>query len=44
MTAYFYILLCSDGSYYAGSTTDLSLRLLEHQKGVGANLRVNIYL
>ena len=32
-----YILECSDGSYYTGSTKDLELRLLEHQKGEGAN-------
>ena len=37
MIAYFYILFCSNGSYYAGSTTDLSIRLLEHQNGIGAN-------
>jgi putative endonuclease len=30
---YMYILLCSDGSYYTGSTVDLDLRLLQHQKG-----------
>ena len=37
MIAYLYILICSNGSYYVGSTTDLSIRLLEHQNGVGAN-------
>lgn len=34
---YMYILLCSDGSYYTGSTIDLELRLLQHQKGEGSN-------
>ena len=37
MIAYLYILVCSDGSYYVGSTTDLTVRLAEHQNGVGAN-------
>ncbi|WP_298119069.1 GIY-YIG nuclease family protein [Flavobacterium sp.] len=32
-----YILLCSDGSYYTGSTIDLERRLNEHQNGEGAN-------
>jgi len=32
-----YILECSDGSYYVGSTTDLKLRLTQHQNGEGAN-------
>lgn len=32
-----YILECSDGSYYTGSTTNLELRLLQHQAGQGAN-------
>ena len=30
-----YILRCSDGSYYVGSTTNLELRLAEHQAGEG---------
>ncbi|MFV0566624.1 MAG: GIY-YIG nuclease family protein [Flavobacteriaceae bacterium] len=34
---YVYILECSDGSYYTGSTTDLELRLAQHQAGKGAN-------
>lgn len=34
---YMYILLCSEGSYYIGSTIDLELRLLQHQKGEGSN-------
>ena len=32
-----YILECSDGSYYTGSTTDLEKRLAQHQAGEGAN-------
>ena len=32
-----YILECSDGSYYVGSTKDLEYRLSEHQEGKGAN-------
>ena len=35
--AFVYILLCSDGSYYTGSTIDLDLRLEQHQAGEGAN-------
>jgi putative endonuclease len=34
---YVYILLCSDGSFYTGSTKNLSLRLQQHQLGLGAN-------
>lgn len=34
---YLYILECSDGSYYTGSTWDLERRLWEHQNGIGAN-------
>ncbi|TDL30439.1 GIY-YIG nuclease family protein [Jeotgalibacillus sp. S-D1] len=30
---YFYVLLCADGSYYAGYTIDLSRRLLQHNEG-----------
>ncbi|WP_031425069.1 GIY-YIG nuclease family protein [Flavimarina sp. Hel_I_48] len=33
---YTYILLCSDGSYYTGSTKYLSLRVKQHQDGEGA--------
>ena len=29
-----YILKCSDGSYYVGSTADLARRLFEHQNGL----------
>ena len=32
-----YILECSDGSYYTGSTRDLPRRLAQHQGGEGAN-------
>lgn len=32
-----YILECSDGSYYTGSTKDIEKRLQEHQDGLGAN-------
>lgn len=32
-----YILLCSDDSYYTGSTKNLQLRLSQHQSGKGAN-------
>lgn len=31
-----YMLKCSDGSYYTGSTWDLERRLAEHQEGLGA--------
>lgn len=37
MKGYMYILECSDGSYYTGSTIDLERRLQEHQNGEGAN-------
>jgi putative endonuclease len=32
-----YILECSNGSYYTGSTKDLKKRLWEHENGLGAN-------
>lgn len=32
-----YILECSDGTYYTGSTIDLELRIQQHQEGQGAN-------
>jgi len=32
-----YILLCSNGQYYTGSTNNLERRLTEHQNGEGAN-------
>lgn len=34
--AWTYILECSDGSYYVGSTIDLERRLSEHNLGLGA--------
>ncbi len=34
--AWTYILRCSDGSYYVGSTTDLAARLYQHEQGLGA--------
>ncbi len=37
MKGYMYILLCSDGSYYTGSTNDIKLRLQQHNEGLGAN-------
>ncbi len=37
MSGYMYILECSDGSYYTGSTIDLEVRLVQHQEGKGAN-------
>ncbi|MDF1550459.1 MAG: GIY-YIG nuclease family protein [Bacteroidales bacterium] len=36
MKGYMYILLCSDGSYYTGSTTNLERRLAQHQNAEGA--------
>ncbi|MBW7840970.1 MAG: GIY-YIG nuclease family protein [Chitinophagaceae bacterium] len=32
-----YILLCSDGTFYTGSTKELDRRLSQHQLGEGAN-------
>jgi len=37
MKGYMYILLCSNGSYYTGSTINIELRLIQHQNGQGAN-------
>jgi putative endonuclease len=34
---YMYILECSNGSYYTGSTKYLDLRIRQHQTGQGAN-------
>ena len=34
---YFYILRCSDNSYYTGTTTDLNTREESHNAGRGAN-------
>lgn len=35
-SGYIYILGCSDGTYYTGSTTHLETRLAQHQAGEGA--------
>ena len=37
MKGWMYILECSDGSYYTGSTNNLDLRIQQHQNGDGAN-------
>ena len=37
MKGYMYILLCSNGTYYTGSTKDLELRYQQHASGNGAN-------
>ena len=37
MKGYVYILKCSDGKFYTGSTVNLEKRLWEHQNGFGAN-------
>ena len=34
---YMYIVVCSNGKYYTGSTDDLQKRLAEHNRGEGAN-------
>jgi putative endonuclease len=34
---YVYILECSDGTFYTGSTIDLDKRVEQHQNGFGAN-------
>ena len=34
---YMYILECSNGSYYTGSTINLEERYIKHQNGEGAN-------
>ncbi len=34
---YMYILECSDGSFYTGSTKSIKRRLAQHQSGEGAN-------
>jgi putative endonuclease len=36
MKGYMYILKCSNGAYYTGSTNNLEIRLEQHQKGEGA--------
>ena len=37
MKGYMYILECSDGTYYTGSTIDLEQRIIQHQNGDGSN-------
>jgi putative endonuclease len=37
MRGYFYILRCSDGSYYVGSTTNLEARIATHKAGEGGD-------
>ena len=37
MKAWVYILQCADGSYYTGHTTNLELRLAQHQIGEGSD-------
>lgn len=37
MAGYMYILLCSDGTYYTGSTKYLLQRIQQHNNGQGAN-------
>jgi putative endonuclease len=37
MTCYVYILECTDGSFYTGSTKNLEQRLWHHRQGEGAN-------
>lgn len=32
-----YILKCADDTFYAGSTNNLSVRLIQHEDGFGAN-------
>ena len=36
MSWYVYMLRCGDGTLYTGCTTDVTRRLVAHQKGVGA--------
>ncbi len=37
MKGFTYILLCSDQSYYIGSTKNIDLRVWQHQSGIGAS-------
>lgn len=37
MKGFMYILKCSDGTYYTGSTTNIEVRLAQHQAGEGSN-------
>jgi superfamily II DNA or RNA helicase len=38
---FMYILQCADGSFYTGSTKELSLRIEQHKNGEGANFTAN---
>ncbi|MFC0602999.1 GIY-YIG nuclease family protein [Winogradskyella pulchriflava] len=40
---YTYILECSDGSYYTGSTIDIDDRITKHQNGQGQITQKNVY-
>ncbi len=37
LKGWMYILECSDGSYYTGSTNNLEKRISQHQSGEGSN-------
>ncbi len=37
MNAFMYILECSNGLFYTGSTNNLELRVAQHRRGEGAN-------
>ena len=37
MKGYMYILKCSDGTYYTGSTKYIDIRIKQHNEGRGAN-------
>ena len=37
MKGYMYILECSNGNFYTGSTKNIELRIAQHQAGEGAN-------
>ncbi len=41
MTGWVYILQCSDGTYYTGSTNNMELRLAEHENGEGSVYTIN---
>ena len=36
MEAWLYIVKCADGSYYTGSTSNLAMRVAQHQAGEGS--------
>lgn len=38
---FMYILLCTDGSYYTGSSWEINRRLDEHQSGMGSEYTKN---